>query len=87
MTDSEKIEFLAGQVHALMGFAIAIITTSADPTRLARHLDFVGEITLARTEGASVPDSYVEGVQDIQDRLTRAVETARTPRANPSNGE
>ena len=25
MTDSEKIEFLGGQVHALIGFATAII--------------------------------------------------------------
>lgn len=84
MTESEKIEFLGGQVHALMGFAIAVITTNADPAKLARHLDFVGQVTLARTENDLVSDTYIEGIQDVQDRLKRAVETALKQRAGPN---
>jgi hypothetical protein len=85
MTESEKIEFLGGQVHALIGFATAVITASADPSRLGRHLDFVGQINLARAEGSLVSDVYVEGVQDIQDRLRRAVEMALKHRVGPKD--
>jgi hypothetical protein len=76
MTESEKIEFLAGQIHALMGFALAVINTHPSPAQLSRHLDFAGEITLARAEGTLVSDHYVEGLQNVQDRLRRGVETA-----------
>lgn len=83
MTDSEKIEFLGGQVHALIGFATAIIIADPTPARLQKYLDYVGEINLARAEGALVSESYVEGVLDVKDRLKRAVETALKQRANP----
>lgn len=86
MTPEEKIEFLAGQVHALIGFATAIITASPDPGHLARHLDFVGQINLAQAEGELVPNVYIEGVQDIQDRLREAVETALKHRVDPNSG-
>jgi hypothetical protein len=39
MTDSEKLEFLAGRVHALVGFATAVITSHPNPMVLARHLE------------------------------------------------
>lgn len=84
MTDSEKIEFLGGQVHALIGFATAIILADRDPVRLGRYLDYVGQINLAKAEGVAVPDIYVEGVQDIRDRLASAVETALAHRVNPN---
>ena len=86
MTESEKIQFLGGQVHALIGFALAIIHTHPAPVRLPRHLDFVGQITLARAEGSLVSDEYLDGVQDVQNRLTHAVETALRQQARPNKG-
>lgn len=83
MTEAEKIEFLGGQAHALVGFALAVIYAHPAPAELARYLDLVGPATLARAEGEPVPDEYVAGVQDVQDRLRRGVEMALAQRPNP----
>jgi hypothetical protein len=84
MTDSEKIEFFGGQVHALMGFAQAVIMTNPSPERFSRHLDFVGQIALARAESSLVTDAYIDGVQDVQDRLSRSVQMALQRQASPN---
>ena len=87
MNNSEKIEFLGGQVHALIGFATAVITASDDLAYLARHLDFVSQTNLVKAENALVDEMYVEGVLDVQKRLKSAVETALAHRAKPSSGK
>lgn len=76
----DDIQFLAGQVHALMGFALAVIKTHPKRRALARELDLFGQVTLARSEAATVSDDFVEGVQNIQDRLEAGVESARDGR-------
>jgi hypothetical protein len=83
MTDSEKIEFLAGRVHALLGFATAVITSHPNPSILAQHLEKIGEINLARAESETVSDDYVEGVLDIKNQLKRAVETVLAQKIDP----
>jgi hypothetical protein len=77
MTSEEKIEFLGGQVHALIGFATALITSHPNLTLLAEHLEKAGELSLARAESVSVADVYVDGVLDVNDRLSKIVEIAR----------
>jgi len=79
----DDIQFLAGQVHALMGFALAIINTHPSPRTLARQLDLVGQVTLARSEASTVSDDFVEGVQNVQDRLETGVQIALGRRAAP----
>jgi hypothetical protein len=78
MADDEnrKLEFVGGQVHALMGFALAVIDTHPEPERLARAIDTFGQVTLARAEGVLVSDRYIDGIQDVMNRLKRGVETA-----------
>jgi hypothetical protein len=83
MTESEKIEFLAGRVHALLGFATAVITSHPNPTVLAQHLEKIGEINLARAETEPVAEEYVDGVLDIKNRLKNAVEMTLAQRTNP----
>jgi hypothetical protein len=85
MTQADKIEYLAGQVQALIAFAVAIISSHPDPELLAHHLDLLNQVTLASVENSLVADKYVQGVQDVQGRLTTAVETAKRLRANPSS--
>ena len=75
MTESEKIEFTAGRVHALVGFVTAIILSHPNPACLAHSLEEVGLANLATAE-ASASDRYVEGVQDMQQRIRKAVEIA-----------
>jgi hypothetical protein len=83
MNQSEKIEFLGGQVHALMGFAQAVIASHPDLPVLARRLEQIGTVNLATAETAAVREEYVLGVEDIRDRLKQAVTTALAQRTNP----
>jgi hypothetical protein len=86
MTGDEKIEFLGGQVHALMGFATALITSHQNLALLAEHLEKAGEINLATAESMPISDTYVEGVLDVKDRLRNIVGIALEQRRRPDNG-
>jgi hypothetical protein len=83
MDRDEKIEFIAGQVHALMAFAQAVISTHPNLALLARHLDHIGTINLAHAETSPVHEEYVLGVEDIRGRLKEAVTNAAAQRTNP----
>lgn len=86
MTSDKKLEFLAGQVHALIGFATALVTSHPNLDLLAGHLEKAGEINLARAESTPVADAYIEGVLDVKDRLKELVEIALEQRTRSSNG-
>jgi hypothetical protein len=83
MNQSEKIEFLGGQVHALVGFAQAVILSHPNLAELAQHLEQIGTANLAAAETAAVREEYVLGVEDIRDRLKLAVTSALARRTNP----
>jgi DNA-binding GntR family transcriptional regulator len=76
MTEAEKIEYLGGQVHALVGFAVAVITADEAPQRLARYIELLSEINAAKTAASLASDTYLEGLDNVQSRLKQAVETA-----------
>lgn len=80
MTEDDKLEFMAGRVHALVGFATAMITSHPEPDVLARHVENILPINEAAAEISAVPDAYVEGVYDVLDRLLRAVKMAQEQR-------
>jgi hypothetical protein len=85
MTEREKIEFLAGEVHALMGFATAVVLSHSDLSLLASKIEEVSQANLARAEGESVTDSYVDGVLEIWDRLRGALQIAEAARSRPKS--
>jgi hypothetical protein len=87
MTPEEKIEFLGGQVHALVGVCAAFINNDPNPTRLDKLLETVEQATLARVESELVQEDYLEGVRDVMDRLRKAAASAaaRQTRPPPSN--
>ena len=80
MTNAEKLEFLAGQVHALVGFSLAAINTHPGLASLARHLELVEKSSLARVEASAVTEDYVDGLRDVFDRLKTGLESARALR-------
>jgi hypothetical protein len=80
-----KVEFVAGQVHLLVGFLISIIETHPDPEDLARRFENIEQVTLARTEGVLVAEDYIDGELDISKRLKRAIEIARERKASLRN--
>jgi len=82
--ETENVRFLAGQVHALVGFCVTIINTHPSPAELSLHLDAVEHVTLARAESTLVIEDFLHGVRNVFDRLRTAVASAETRQANQS---
>ena len=74
--ETENVHFLAGQVHALVGFCIAIINNHPSPSKLGLHLDAVEHVTLAHVESTLVMEDFLDGVRNVFDRLKMAVADA-----------
>jgi hypothetical protein len=74
--ETENIHFLAGQVHALVGFCIAVIHNHPSPTELSLHLDAVEHVTLAHVESTLVMEDFLDGVRNVFDRLKTALADA-----------
>jgi hypothetical protein len=80
--ETENLRFLAGQVHALVGFCVTIINTHPSPADLGMHLDAVEQITLARVESTLVIEDFLHGLRNVFDRLRTAVANAEARQAN-----
>jgi hypothetical protein len=80
--ETENVRFLAGQVHALVGFCVTLINTHPSPADLGLHLDAVEQITLAHVESALVIEDFLHGVRNVFDRLKTAVASAETRQAD-----
>jgi hypothetical protein len=80
-----KVQFLGGQVHMLVGFALAIIESHPDLAELERKFQMYAQTTLANTEAVTVPDEYVDGVLDISKRLQNAIERVLALREGPKD--
>jgi hypothetical protein len=76
--ETENVHFLAGQVHALVGFCIAVINNHPSPASLGLHLDAVEHVTLAHVESTLVMEDFLDGVRNVFDRLKAAVADAET---------
>ena len=82
--ETENVRYLAGQVHALVGFCVTIINTHPSPADLSLHLDAVEQVTLAHVESTLVIEDFLHGVRNVFDRLRTAVVSAETRQANQS---
>ena len=80
--EAENVRFLAGQVHALVGFCVTLINTHPSPADLGLHLDAVEQVTLARVESTLVIEDFLHGVRNVFDRLRAAVANAETRQAD-----
>jgi hypothetical protein len=74
--ETENVQFLAGQVHALIGFCIAIINTHPSPAELSQHIEAVEHVTLAHVESTLVIEGFLDGVRNVFDRLKIVVADA-----------
>jgi hypothetical protein len=74
--ESENVHYIAGQVHALVGFCVAVINSHPSPEMLGLHLDAVEHVTLAHVESTLVMEDFLEGVRNVFDRLKAAVADA-----------
>ena len=69
MTDPDRIQFLNGQVQALLCFSFAIIEMHQDRRQLLSHLEQNLEAALAKISCTAVREPLVEGLQDMKSRL------------------
>jgi hypothetical protein len=78
--ESARLEFVAGQVHALLAFALAVIETHPSPALLEQHLGLAQQAGLARAESTLLPDDFLDGQRDVMDRLQQRALRARERR-------
>jgi hypothetical protein len=76
MDDSERIQFIGGQVLALMHFATVLINTHPNRASLRKHFEFVKQVGLAKVEGQPVPDAYLDGMNEVHEQIEKTLGNA-----------
>lgn len=74
--ETQNVHFIAGQVHALVGFCVAVANSHPSPEMLGLHLEAVEHVTLAHVESTLVMEDFLVGVRNVFDRLKAAVADA-----------
>ena len=69
MSDTDRIDFLQGQIQALVAFSFAMIEAHPDRRSLLAYVSQNLEVALAKISGAAVPEPVVEGLEDMKTRL------------------
>lgn len=70
MTDAERLEYLAGQVHALTTFAAAVITSHPARGRLRAEFQRVEQMALALSESQATSEVYLDGQRATNESLS-----------------
>ena len=66
MTDSEKIDFLGGQVNALLAFASAVIQTHPDTAALGAAYAKSVELQATSSLNVAVSEPFLKGQAQIR---------------------
>jgi hypothetical protein len=66
MTDSEKINFLGGQVNALLAFTSAVIKAHHDAARLEAAFAESRDLQEAITLPTNASEAFIKGQEDIR---------------------
>jgi hypothetical protein len=70
----DKIDFMNGQIKALVNFATVLIQSHPTPTALRHHFETVARSDPSSPEGLSISEAYVDGMADIDRQLAVALE-------------
>ena len=73
MTDSERIDFLIGQVSVLKALSISLIIRESDPGTLMRLFDRSSEQTIAKTLPTNASEAMIQGIEDMQHALAHVL--------------
>ncbi len=82
--EAHRVNFLAGQVHSLIGFALAVVNTHPDPANLQAHLEKADLAAVRVAGGPLVSDEFLKGMEDVAVRLRVSVESARWRKGEPT---
>jgi hypothetical protein len=69
MTDTgeiQRVDFLAGQVHGLLAFALTVINIHPDPANFQAQLEATDLSATGRIGAELVSDVFLEGMADIR---------------------
>ena len=80
MTDSERIDFLIGQVAGLKAFSISLIIRESDPSALLQLFDRGSEQTIAKTLPTKASEAMLQGMDDIRNALVHVLASEATRR-------
>lgn len=69
MTDSDRLNYLAGQVHTLLTFAGALIKAHPTPFILKDQFMRLEQIALSQSESTTVQEAYLEGQREMGESL------------------
>lgn len=69
MADSD---FLAGEIHALVAFAVVVTATHPQREAFSSHLVGCFQVALAKLESTMVPEKVIQGFQYATDEVLAA---------------
>jgi len=75
MSEAERLDYLAGQVHALLGFASATIKSHPSPHFLRNAFLETEQRALAATESRLVSESFLAGQRETNESLALLLST------------
>lgn len=69
MSETDRLNYLAGQVSALRGFVEAVIKSHPDKPKLIEEYNQFKEKQLAMTIPTTMPEYFIKGQQEIYDNF------------------
>jgi hypothetical protein len=72
----DKIDFMSGQIKALINFATAVIQSHPSPEILRHHFETIARADPTSPEGLSISEAHVDGIADIDRQIAIALEQA-----------
>ena len=70
MTEHDRVDYLAGQLDALIGFARAMIKSHASRQQLEAAFRESEQMGLALSESTTVSEAYLDGQRETNETLS-----------------
>ena len=71
--EANRLDFVSGQVHALIGLMLVMARAHPHPAALLQQLDVMELAATARAESEPVSDTFLGGLRDPIGRVRQAV--------------
>lgn len=72
-SEHDVSQYLAGQVHALTAFALAIAATHPDKNLLLSYFSRATESAMAQASATLVSDRFLEAIEDTSRKISAAL--------------
>ena len=83
MNDSERLDYVIGQVAALKAFCITLICLHPAPRQLATALEKFAEMGVAKTLPTRASDAMIEGMETMKAHLLSVAQDEAKRRGGP----